>query len=145
MKSCDALTKICLLAQACRDCSLSHRSVAAHVESQSHDYFQNMKTMNSRIHMKQRAGCLSVAVFNSWENRHITRMALMNHAVKSWTLSREMGSFKRLEMSAQTNGWCFQQHRLSFPWPCFSCITARMPSIICSVMKLYAGLREAMI
>ncbi|GFU76440.1 HTH_Tnp_Tc3_2 domain-containing protein [Trichonephila clavipes] len=67
---------------------------------------------------ERRAGSQRLPITNSREGKHVTRRALMNRAAISRTLSQELGSFARQQVSARTVRRSLQQHGLSArrPW-----------------------------
>ncbi|GFV69736.1 HTH_Tnp_Tc3_2 domain-containing protein [Trichonephila clavipes] len=83
-------------------CRLSCHSIAARVGSDQmtvrriwNRWFQNGK-------MECRAGSQRPLITSSQEDRHVIRMVLIDHAATSRSLSQELGSFARQQMSART-------------------------------------------
>ncbi|GFS60927.1 HTH_Tnp_Tc3_2 domain-containing protein [Trichonephila clavipes] len=67
---------------------------------------------------ESRAGSQRPPITSSREDRHVTRMDLMDRAATSRALSEELGSFSRQQMSARAFQRLLQQHALLTrrPW-----------------------------
>lgn len=103
---------------AYRDCGLSYRSIAARVGRDPMTVCRIWNRWVQEGHTDRRAGSQRPAITNSREDRHFTRMALMDRTATSGALSQEMGSFARQQVSARTVRRRLQQHGLSArrPW-----------------------------
>ncbi|GFX82674.1 HTH_Tnp_Tc3_2 domain-containing protein [Trichonephila clavipes] len=62
---------------------------------------------------ERRAGSQRPPITSSREVRHVTRIFLMDHGATSQTLSEELGSFVRQQVSARTVRRRLQQHGFS--------------------------------
>ena len=73
------------------DCNLSYRNITIRI---CRDLMTVCRVWNSSVlegHTKRCAGSQWPTIINRWEDKHLTRMALLDHAAKSRTLSQEMG------------------------------------------------------
>ncbi|GFW89942.1 HTH_Tnp_Tc3_2 domain-containing protein [Trichonephila clavipes] len=79
---------------------LSYRSIAAGVDRDfltlSRIWIRGFQDVNTEC----RAGSKGPLITSRREDRHVTRMTLMDHAVTSRALSQELGLFARQQMSA---------------------------------------------
>ncbi|GFS71256.1 HTH_Tnp_Tc3_2 domain-containing protein [Trichonephila clavipes] len=63
--------------------------------------------------MERRARSQRPPITSSRQDRHVTCMALMDHAALSRALSQELGSFARQKVSVRTARRCLQQYQYS--------------------------------
>ncbi|MBJ4999813.1 IS630 family transposase [Salmonella enterica subsp. enterica serovar Hadar] len=103
---------------AYRDCGLSYRSIAARVGRDPMTVSRIWNRWVHDSHTERRAGSQRPPITNSREDRHVIRMALRDRTATSRTLSHEMGSFARQQVSARTVRRRLQQHGVSArrPW-----------------------------
>ncbi|GFW65608.1 uncharacterized protein TNCV_3550311 [Trichonephila clavipes] len=93
-----------------RDCGLLYRSIAARV---GRDPMTVGRKWNRRVqdgNTERHAGSQRPPITSSREDRHLTRMALMDRAATSRALSQELVSFARQQMFART----VRQHESRF-------------------------------
>ncbi|GFV35649.1 HTH_Tnp_Tc3_2 domain-containing protein [Trichonephila clavipes] len=100
------------------DCILSYRNIAAGVgrypKTVSRIWNQWVQDSNT----DHRAGSQLPPITSNREDKHVTRMVLMDRAATSSIPSQELASFARQQVSTQTVRRVVQQHRHSVrrPW-----------------------------
>ncbi|GFU50322.1 HTH_Tnp_Tc3_2 domain-containing protein [Trichonephila clavipes] len=103
---------------AYRDCDLSFHSIDARVGRDpvtvSRIWNQWVQDGNKERH----DGSQRPSFTSSREDRHVTRIALMDRAAPSRAPSQELGSFARQQVSARTVRRRLQQHGFSARRPC---------------------------
>ncbi|GFW70405.1 HTH_Tnp_Tc3_2 domain-containing protein [Trichonephila clavipes] len=80
-------------------CGLSYRSTAARVGRDTTTVSRMWNRWFQDGNMERRAGSQRPPITSSREDRHVTRMTLMDHASMSGALSQELGSFARQQVS----------------------------------------------
>ncbi|GFV35977.1 HTH_Tnp_Tc3_2 domain-containing protein [Trichonephila clavipes] len=87
---------------AYRNCGLSYHSIAVHV---GRDPMTVRIIWNRWVddgNTERLAGSQRPPITSSREDRHVTRMTLMDRAATSRSLSQELGSFARQQVTART-------------------------------------------
>ena len=98
-----------------RDWGLSCRSISAHIGRNPIFIYRIWNQWIQEGFTECCDGSQQLAITNSQEDRHLTRMALMDYTVTLRTLNQKMGSFAMQQVSAEIVRRCLQQHGLS-PW-----------------------------
>ncbi|GFU28631.1 HTH_Tnp_Tc3_2 domain-containing protein [Trichonephila clavipes] len=94
-------------------CVLSYRSIAARVCRDPKTVSRTLNRWFQEGNTECRAGSQQSRLTSSREDRHVTRMALMDRADSLQALSQELVFFARKQASARTARRRLQQHGLS--------------------------------
>ncbi|GFX84241.1 HTH_Tnp_Tc3_2 domain-containing protein [Trichonephila clavipes] len=86
----------------CPDCGLSYRPYCCSRRSRSNDCYRIWNRWVQDGNTEHRAGSGRPPITSSREERHVTRMTLMDRAATSRAPSQELGSFARQKESART-------------------------------------------
>ncbi|GFX43666.1 HTH_Tnp_Tc3_2 domain-containing protein [Trichonephila clavipes] len=98
---------------AYRDCGLSYRSIDARA---GRDPVSVTRIKNQWVqdgNTEPHAVSQRPPITSSQEDRHVTRMGVMDRATTSRAMSQELGSFARLQLSARKVRRRLLQHGLS--------------------------------